>query len=132
MHWLDHRIQAMLAESMDNLAGEPGRAQRRAFIEHVGELVDEIARREGVTAAFASYEGLLVAASGIATDFEAMAAMAQASLVPAWRSADVLELGDLRQMLLVGEQQKLALIWVGPVTLGIVSASEVSLAAATA
>jgi len=132
MHWLGQRVQQMLTEAESGFSGDAGREARRGFIDHVSELVDDIANRDGVTAAFASYEGLLVAASGISSDFEALAAMAQASLVPAYHSAGVLELGDLRQLVIVGDSQKLALVWIGPVTVGIVSPSEVNLAAATA
>lgn len=132
MSWLTERVHGVLDVVELGFVGAEGRVRRREFIDHIGVLVDEIAQREGITAAFASFEGLLVAASGIATDFEAMAAMAQASLVPAYHSAGVLELGELRQLVLVGDRQKLALVWIGPVVLGIVSPSEVSLAEATA
>ncbi len=131
MHWLGHRIHEML----DRYGDDDSRvvvARRREFLDEIGALVDEISRRDGVTAAFASYEGLLVAASGLATDFEALAAMAQAAMVPAFDSAGVIELGTLRQLVLVGDHNKLALVRVGPVTLGMVAPTDVSLAAATA
>lgn len=131
MHWLGQRIGEMLERYGDDHARVPV-DRRRAFLDEIGELVDDISRREGVTAAFASYEGLLVAAGGLAGDFEALAAMAQAAMVPAFDSAGIIELGTLRQLLLVGDRQKLALVRVGPVTLGMVAPSEVSLADATA
>lgn len=132
MHWLSERVLELSTLSEAALSGGTGRARRHEFLNQMAELVDELARREGVTAAFASFEGLLVAASGTAEDFEALAAMAQASLVPAFDSAGVVQLGTLRQLVLVGDRQKLALLRVGPVTLGIVSPSNVSLAEATA
>lgn len=131
MHWLGHRIAEMLARYGDE-ESKIALDQRHAFLDEVGSLCDEIARRDGVTAAFASYEGLLVAAAGLASDFEALAAMAQAAMVPAFDSAGVIELGTLRQLLLVGDRQKLALVRVGPVTLGLVAPTAVSLADATA
>ena len=133
MHWLATRIEHLLAIAVPEGLGasEGGRERRRAFLDAVHELVDEVAARDGVTAAFASYEGLVVAAAG-AAEFEALAAMAQSAMEPARHTAGVAELGALRQLVLVGERSKLALLRVGPVTVGLLCPSGVHLAEATA
>ena len=96
--------------------------------------MDEAGRRPGIGAVFASYEGLLVAVSGTSqAEAEAPAAMAPASLEPVRAAAGgALSLGALRQLVIVGEESKLALIRVGPVTVGLRSPTSVSLAVTTA
>lgn len=124
MHWLADRVVAVAALAPD---GEVG-GTRRAFLAEVSRLVEEVARRDGVEAAFASYEGLLVAVAGDrAAEAEPLAALAQSTMDP----IHVGVLGTLQQLLLVGSERKLALLRVGPVTVGLLSPSSVRLAATT-
>lgn len=133
MHWLAEqvsRVSSLVPEGRHGDA-EHAREQRKAFLDAVGHVVEEVARRPGVTGAFASYEGLIVAHAGNA-DFEGLAAMAQSAMEPAQHAAGMGHLGALQQVVIVGDRQKIALIRLGPVSLGILSASAVALANATA
>lgn len=133
MHWLADRIEYLLDIAVPEGLGasDAARQRRRVFLDAVGALIDEVAARPGVSAAFASYEGLVVAAAGQA-EFEGLAAMAQSAMEPARHSAGVSELGPLKQLVLIGERNKLALIRVGPVTVGLLSDTRTVLAEVTA
>lgn len=133
-HWLAGRIGRVLGVVPEAAAtGDVARRQRKEFIAEVSALVEEVSKRAGVTASFASFEGFVVAASGVDHDLaEALAAMAQSSMEPARHAAGALSLGALRQLVIVGEKNKLALIRVGPVALGVLSPAEVNLGESTA
>lgn len=126
MHWLAHQVEAVAALAPDG--ADPDR--RRRFLTAITDLVDQVARRDGLDAVFASYDGLLVAAAGAlaAETAEPMAALAQSTMDP----IHVGLLGPVRQLVLIGAERKLALIRVGPVTLGLISPTAVSLAERTA
>ncbi len=142
MHWLAGEFEAVAAraEALAALrrrraAGEdvPRREEARAraaFRDRLGELVEAVSRRPGVLGCVAAHEGLLVAAAGDAPDFEAVAAVAQSAVLSGHDAADKLRLGDLRQVLVVGERGKLAVLRVGDMTVGVLAPEEVSLAAA--
>jgi predicted regulator of Ras-like GTPase activity (Roadblock/LC7/MglB family) len=135
VHWLSHQLATVAALSAEG--PDPAvEADRRAhFLLSVSNLVEDLATRPGVSMVFASYEGLLVARAPAGQDtsrFEAVAALSQACLEPASDSAAEIELGNLEQLVLVGDQRKLALIRVGPLTLGMVSPRDVLLAEVTA
>jgi predicted regulator of Ras-like GTPase activity (Roadblock/LC7/MglB family) len=126
VHWLADRVAAVAAQAPGPGSGADA---RRAFLAEIGVLVDETARRPGVDAAFASYDGLLVAVGGVPTaEAEPFAALAQSVMDPVHVGA----LGPLQQLLLVGAERKLALLRIGPVTVGLMSRSGVRLAESTA
>lgn len=128
-HWLGDEVAALADHAGAQLAAAPD--ARRAFLARVEQVVEGAGRRAGVSGVFASYEGLLVAMSGDG-DFESVAALAQRMLEPtadAWESR---ALGDVRQLLVVGSREKLALVCVGPVVLGVMSPTDVRLAEAMA
>lgn len=128
MHWLAQRVAAIAAAAPDPGLTDGG-ARRRAFLSEIAELVDQAANRDGLDAVFASYDGLLVAAAGrLQAEAEPLAAFAQSTMDPIHLGT----LGPLQQLLLVGMERKLALVRVGPVTIGLLSPSEVRLANATA
>jgi predicted regulator of Ras-like GTPase activity (Roadblock/LC7/MglB family) len=102
------------------------------FVHAVNEVVDEVSRRPGVTAAFACHEGLLLQAKGRQADFEALAAMTQACTQASDRAAGVLSLGGVQQLVIVGQSHKLALFVIGPLSLGVLSPVAVSLASTLA
>ena len=130
MHWLSNRV-SRLAE----LAPLPraARREREHFFSELASLVDEAGDREGVDVAFACHEGLLMAAAGAeAGEAEALAALAQVLLESLASRPGGLSLGDMRQLVVVGALHKLALVQIGPVTLGLRSPHGVSLARSTA
>jgi predicted regulator of Ras-like GTPase activity (Roadblock/LC7/MglB family) len=140
MHWLAEQIRNLqkLAERhiqyRDLAALEVGgsdeaeKEAREAFLEAVRELVAGIAGRPGVEACLVSHDGLLVEAEGNLEDLEPLAAMAQSCFESGARTAESLELGKMQQMLVIGEQQKIALFRVGHMVLGILAMSETNLA----
>ena len=101
---------------------------REAFLAAVGELVQEISNRAGVLACFAAHEGLLVEMAGEYQDFEALAAMAQSCLEAGQEAGENLQLGALRQMVIIGQQRKLALFALGQIAVGILARGEAHLA----
>ena len=139
MHWLAEQIESLhelrnrhrqyRELSAKNVAGADAaeKQSREAFRDQLRELVESISGREGVDACFASHEGLLVESSEADEEFEALAAMAQGSIEAGMDASDSLDLGELRQMVIVGKKKKLALFWIGQITLGILSPVETHL-----
>ena len=123
MHWLEQQI--------DRLAGLAHSTRRieskEAFLRAIRELVDALAKHEGVTAAFASHDGLALEVAGQTPDFEALSAMAQWSLAAAKETALTLSLGRMGQMVIVGAEHKLALFHIGQLAVGILSPVHVNL-----
>ncbi len=128
-HWLGEQVEAL--QGLSGARADAAPAARRDFLSRVERVVEGAAGRPGVRAAFAAYEGLLVAESG-AADFESVAALAQRMLEPASDAWESRALGEVRQLLVVGATEKLALVRVGPVVLGVLSPVEVRLAEAMA
>ena len=117
MHWLRTQV-----ERLHGLAKE-----RRPFLTAAAELTAATVRHEGVTACFVCHDGLLVETAGRAVDFEALSALTQQWLVAGKEAAATLALGRVQQMVIVGDEHKLALFVIGPLAVGILSPSEVVL-----
>lgn len=140
MHWLASRMEELwgrydgytwLREHSDEdirVAAAREREARNAFLGQLSELVREVAERHGVTAAFAEHEGLLVDVAGDGAAAEALAAMARALVAPAREAARTVGLGALHQVLLAGEERKLALLVVGEMSIGVLAPAHVRLA----
>lgn len=128
-HWLATEIATLASSAGAAPAASPG--DRRAFLIQVESIVRAAADRVGVGGVFASFDGMLVATAGDG-DFDALAALAQRMLVPAADAWDARALGRIHQLLAVGERDKLALVCVGPIVLGVVSPADVRLSEAMA
>lgn len=128
-HWLADRVAAL--ESLHRADRASGR-RPEAFIEAVTLLVGELAARPGVGVAFAAIDGLPVAAAGEGPSAEALAAVAQELVAAAQLRAEAVKLGGVRQLVVVGEAHKLALLGVGPLLLGLWSPVATDLGQATA
>ena len=131
-HWLETQVERLHRLAERQQRGADSKGTRRDFREAVSELTAEVARREGVTACFVCHDGLLIETAGRAPDFDALSAMAQAWMVAGKDAALTLSLGKVRQMVIVGEEHKLALFVIGQVAVGILSPSSVSLGRALA
>lgn len=138
MHWLDDqvaRLRDMAEEHAEARAraralGSSTEEERRArddFLRATRGLVAAIGDRRGVTACFVSHDGLLADCCGEAADFEALAAVAQTCASTARDAGLGLSLGAVGQVVLVGEEQKLALLLVGQLALGILCPVETRL-----
>lgn len=128
-HWLGAELAELAVDP--GARAEAAREERQAFLGRLDELVVAAAGRPGVRAAFVAFDGMLVASAGRA-DFDAVASLAQRLLVPAADAWAARALGRIHQLLVVGEREKLALVQVGPVVLGLLSPVGVRLADATA
>lgn len=144
MHWLAQRLEAIhgLADRYLRLRTAPTtpgldiatRKARAEFHQGMQTLVEEVNVRQGVTAAFASHEGLILAVAGehSAKDQEAWAAMAQVSLLYSQKTAQTLSLGEAQQIVIVGKEGKLVLFPVGTMVLGVLSPTQTNLSQALA
>jgi len=137
MHWLAQQLTSLdqVAERFaraktggDRFVPETGDA-REAFRRALADLASGVSKRPGVAASFVAHEGLVLATGGNVPDFDALAATAQVCLSAGKAAATGLSLGGLKQMVLVGEDHKLALFLVGQMALGILAPCDVNLAA---
>jgi predicted regulator of Ras-like GTPase activity (Roadblock/LC7/MglB family) len=139
-HWLAEQVAALnrLSEQYEYLnrawqdsvsvPREQEAKARAEFMAGLRAVVEQISRRRGISGCFVANEGLLVEAVGDTLDFEALAAMAQWCETPAEHAAKTLTLGTVQQILIIGSENKLALIRLGRMTLGIVSPTSIQLA----
>lgn len=133
MHWLAQQATELQTRALTYLQARAqssdaaGEARRHLF-EALREVVGEISRREGVLAAFVQHEGLLMEGVGDRQELEAAAAMAQLLLPPVEQVRRTLSLGEVRQLVLVGDERKLVLLVLPEVCLGLLAPAEVRLA----
>jgi predicted regulator of Ras-like GTPase activity (Roadblock/LC7/MglB family) len=141
MHWLATEVERLLSLSESLMQGTRGgtaetspaklpEKSRAQFLGAVRGMVQDVAKHQGVTACFACHDGLVLAGSGRGVDFEALSAMAQACMAVSKDAASALSLGRVQQLVLVGNEHKLALLAVGQLSIGILSPCDVELAAA--
>lgn len=141
MHWLTDRVSELqeLHDTWKNLRGadeeedaptEPSSAAkaRLSFLRGLTELVEEVAERKGIDAAFASHDGLLVHCAGGPATADALAAVAASVVLPAYNAADTLEMGPLQQVVFAGTDRKLALLVIGDLSIGVLASVDVHLA----
>ena len=136
MHWLNDRIgevdelahRMLLTKATDSMGSAA--VARRAFLQEVTKLAAQIAAREGVTACVVAHDGLVLARSGRRIDEEAVAATGGLALLQAQRAGRDLSLGAVRQIVLIGDENKLALFSVGTLTVAVLAPGEVNLASA--
>ena len=138
MHWLEERVKLLyhselqyLENRRNDTAVEKGLLGRRkdrefraSFLNEIKQLVQAVSEVDGISGCIACHDGLLVAKSGKLSDFEAVAAAAQECITYADKSTVPLQLGRLRQISIIGERAKLALVVMGDIAVGIVSPVE--------
>jgi predicted regulator of Ras-like GTPase activity (Roadblock/LC7/MglB family) len=134
MHWLAEQIEELhQLESVHDTSRERGDSKiqsqaRVILIGAVRQLVQDVATRDGVTASFAAYEGLLVDSAGGSANFDALAAMGQRLISTANEASDPLLLSHVHQMVVIGDEQKVVLFQIGDLTVGILGPAAVTLA----
>lgn len=133
MHWFESKISQLvqLADGYTRLHNEQDcnepefsrepDIQRDKFILNLNTLVEDVSTQPGIMACLVSYDGLLLAKAGIATDFDALAALTQECLQPASKASAILGLGDIQQMVLIGTENKIAVVTVGAMALCMLS-----------
>src|SRR5574342_233341 len=105
MHWLEQKVEWLSGLFEAHRRGE--RAMD-VLLQGVHDTVHDIARHRGITACFASHEGLALEAAGRAPDFDALSAMSQYCMMQSRDVGRTLSLGRVRQMVIVGGEHKLA------------------------
>ncbi len=138
MHWLDSQLQVLykLAETYQNSRStgsekdshEQIRQSRAEFIDQVQQLTESIVKLADISACVAVHDGLILAQAGNLIDSDALGMMIQETVAIGERSKGLLSLGEIQQIVMVGEKNKIAMLSVGQLTLGIVSPKQVNLA----
>jgi len=136
MHWFDSQLQNLykLAEAYENCrvnnsddSVDDVRKIRTEFIDNVQSLVDLVIKLNDISGCVAAHDGFLLAKAGSVSDSDALGAMMQESMVIAQRNRKILDLGEIQQIVIVGEDNKIAMISVGQLTLGILSSKQINL-----
>lgn len=142
MHWFESQIAALdelaavysSAQQQTNSdivnVSEDIRSKRSRFIGAVQILVNNVINIKGIAACAAYHEGLILAHAGTSPDIDALGAMIEESIAVAQQGSKILSLGNIQQIVIVGDGNKLAMLSVGPITLCILSPKETNLAAA--
>lgn len=142
MHWFESQLAALDQLASDYLSArqaagnnivsmsEAIRIKRGRFTDAVQRLVDSVIKVAGVTGCAAYHDGLILANAGALPNTDALGAMIQESLNAANLSSSALRLGDIQQIVIVGDSNKIALLSVGPIVLCITSPKDVNLALA--
>lgn len=139
MHWLAERTAVLRDRARaharlkaSRLGGAPvsladEASARQALLAELRAVVEGLRGRDGLLGAFVSHEGLLVEGEGDPAEIEAAAAMAQHLILPARQVQRALALGEVQQLVVVGEDRKLVLIQLGDMSLGLIAPAEVVL-----
>ena len=142
MHWFESQLKALnkLADKYVVSQKKPAanivkssadmRKSRSQFIEAVQALVDNVSKVKGIAACAAYHDGLILAHSNQALNIDAFGATVQESLHAAQQGAEMLNLGDIEQIVIVGANNKVAMLSVGPLMLCIACPKHISLASA--
>ncbi len=138
MHWFDSQIQVLqkLAEAYDKSQDNNSddfvvevKKTRSDFIDKVQFVVDSVAKFSGITGCVASHDGFILAKAGVLQDTKAdvLSAVIQENISNAQRNKNSLDLGDIEQIVIVGKTNKIAMISIGQLTLGILSSAQTNL-----
>lgn len=142
MHWFESQLATLEKLAADYLnsqhqpnddvvtASETIRKKRGRFIDALQTLVDDVIKIQGVSACAAYHDGLVLASSGRMSSIDALGAMIQESIGVARKGSAILGLGTIRQIVIVGSSDKVAMLTVDPIVLCIASPIDVNLALA--
>ncbi len=142
MHWFESQIKQLdkLASayllSQRQSAGDiidisaDTRLKRSQFIQAVQDLVTKVGNIKHIKYCAAYHDGLILANSKQAPNMDAFGATIQESIRAAQEGAEYLGLGNIEQIVIVGADDKLAILSVGPLVLCISSAKSTNLASA--
>lgn len=114
----------------DNSSEEQRQALALELQEGVIQVVQQLGRLGGVTAAFACRAGAVLEKEGFVPDFDNLAATTRSLRAGLDVASEGFRLGGLSQTVLVGGEHKLAIFTIGDVTLGVLTPAGVSLSQA--
>ncbi len=136
MHWFDsqlkalHRLAGIYEECRikdSNEFVEETRQARTIFIDNVQTLVETVVKLPDISGCVAGHEGFILAKAGSISGLDALGAMIQESMDIAQRGNEILDLGTIQQLLVIGENNKVAMISMGAITLAILSSTQTNL-----
>lgn len=136
MHWFDSQLQTLhqFAEIYEKCriensdeSVEETRQARSVFIDNVQKLVDSVVKLADISGCVAAHDGFILAKAGSVSGLDALGAMIQESMDIAQRNKEILELGNIQQIVIVGENNKIAMISLGQVTIGVLSSKHINL-----
>ncbi len=108
------------------------RQDREVFMTAIDRFCSEVARHPGVISCVIGHEGLVIAAAGEARDHEGIAAVSQQCVDSARAATACASLGDFQQTLVIGDTYKVAIFWIGGMSISIEAKTGTDLAAALA
>lgn len=111
-------------------ASEEMRLKRAQFIDAVQTLVNKVSKIKGITTCAAYHDGLILAHSENTPNIDAFGAVIQESIRASQQGAEILDLGEIEQIVIVGATNKVAMLSVGPLILCIASPKHINLALA--
>lgn len=140
MHWLESQLieldklakdyeqtQQLSENDIINLSAER-RFKRAKFVDAVQALVNRVGKIKGIKNCAAYHDGLILAHAKQSPNIDAFGATVQESIQSAQQGAEVLGLGQIEQIVIVGKTDKVAMLSVGPLILCISSPKHVNLA----
>lgn len=142
MHWFQTQLaelsrladeyaltQQQSASNIVNVS-EKMRLKRAEFIDALQVLVDQVGKIKGISSCAAYHDGLILAQSAPIASTDAFGATVQENARAARQGAALLGLGDVEQIVIVGAQNKVAMLNIGPLILCISCPKDINLAAA--
>jgi len=140
MHWFESQLialdrlakdylsaQQQSANDIINVSAET-RLKRAQFIDAVQTLVNRVSKIKGIKNCAAYHDGLILAHSKQTPNIDAFGATVQESIRTAQQGSEMLGLGNIEQIVIVGAIDKVAMLSVGPLILCISSSKDVNLA----
>ena len=141
MHWFESQVAELvrLAErytlqrtahgDAPAVSGSALNRHRSEFVDALNNIVANVAMHADITACLVSFDGLVMAMSGEAPDFDALAAVTQEFITTAGKGAKVLNLGEVQQTVIVGAAHKVAVIMIGGLALCVLSPRSTNMSA---
>jgi len=114
----------------DNSSEDERQAVATELQEGVVQVVQQLGKLDGVTAAFACQGEAVLEKEGFVPDFDNLSSTTRSLRGALDVASESFRLGGMSQTVLVGAEHKLALFSIGDVTLGVLTPTGVSLAQA--
>lgn len=141
MHWFESKLEELqrladdyvLAQKQSDSdivnISEALRQKRGLFIDTVQRLVNDVSNIKGISACAAYHDGLILAQSKAIPTGEAFGATIQETMQAAQQGANILDIGPIEQIVIVGTKQKVAMLSIGALVFCIACPKHINLAA---
>ncbi len=134
MHWFESEISELIilankyTKHRAKKNAEPVVFERKLdvhrgdFVAALNKVVSNIVLHSGISSCLISLDGLVMAMAGEEkSDFDALAAVTQEYVESATKGARILTLGDVQQMVVIGNEHKIAVVIIGEMALSVLS-----------